>query len=153
MTNKSGVVQVISCSVFNTSLRDEKKIQEGKTLAEIVAASLPGISGNDLKFVRLHLSNSAGMMVIDHDKWEHIKPKAGTVVVIRMIPGKDALQSVLQIVVSIAAVALGQFWGTGLLGAGVAGRAAGGVMSVGLCRCGDLCVNGLITEERDGREG
>ena len=92
-------------------------LPEGLTLAEIVRQAMPGLPLADLIHVRLSLVTPAGAEAIDPALWHRVRPRAGVRVVIRLLPGKNALRSILMIVVSVAAIALGGMLAPALAGA------------------------------------
>ena len=118
----------------------------GLTLAEIVTAALPSFPATDLGRVRLALVTPEGMNFVPSHLWRRVRPKPGVRVVIRVLAGRNALRSILQIVVSIAAVALGQLWAAGLgFAAGTTGFAiASSAIALGVNVIGALLINALI---------
>lgn len=134
--------------------RIELAMPEGSTLAEIVAASLPGASPADLTQARVTLIDDHGMAEVDPRYWRSLRPKPGVRIVIRMIAAGDSLRDVLTIVIAIAAVASGQIWGLqvgGLMGLGtgaVAAAVGGAVVGLGVTVVGTLLVNALIPPVR-----
>ena len=125
--------------------RIEMDMPTGMTVGEIVASALPGATGRDLSQTRVALISAAGSTIVDPAHWQRVRPRPGVRVVIRILPGKDALRSVLMIVVSIAAVALGQFYGPALAGAiGVSNATASGIIGLGVNVLGGLLINALI---------
>lgn len=144
-------VPVLAAPVFDPGgARIELTLPEGLTVFEIVAQALPGATGADLARTRVSLVTDRGTAIITPARWKSVRPKSGVRVVIRLVPGKDALRTVLQIVVSIAAVALGQFWAAGLgFAVGTAGFAlASSAIALGLPVYGALSVNALAPPTR-----
>lgn len=119
-------------------------VVEGLTITEIVAQALPGASAEELSRVRVALVNRNGSMIIERRHWHCTRPRHGVQVVIRVVPGKDALRSILTIVVSVAAVALGGFFTGPFLGAAGLSSTAGALLTAGLTVVGQLAVNALI---------
>lgn len=118
-------------------------LPEGLTLAEIVAAALPGLA--DRRQLRVALAGPRGATVIPPEHWARLRPKSGVQVVIRVVPGKTALRSVLQIVVSLAAFALGSAFGPAV-GAmlGVSNKVGAALLGLGVNMLGGLLINALI---------
>nr|WP_321511087.1 phage tail protein [uncultured Celeribacter sp.] len=126
--------------------RIEKSLPHGLTLYEVVKSTLPGISDEEMKDARVWLSTSKGKEQIDPTFWRHIRPRPGVQVVIRLLPGKSVLKSVLTAIVAIAAVAAGA-WVAGALGfaAGTVGYALVSTgVALGVTALGNLLINALI---------
>lgn len=101
-------------TVFGPRNRVAVRVQPGTTLAEMVDQTVPQLKGPAR--ARSHLTVNGH--VIPSELWGKVKPKAGTHVIIQVVPGESStLRSVLTIVVAIAAVAAGQFYGPGLASA------------------------------------
>ncbi|WP_275789677.1 TipJ family phage tail tip protein [Pararhizobium gei] len=118
----------------------------GASVAEIVDKFLPGFPAAEHETIRVVLVSRRGSTVVSYKRWTRVKPKPHVTVIIRPIPGKDALRSILQIVISIAAVSLGQYWGaalaSGMTATGAAIVKAG--LTVALNAIGMLALNALI---------
>lgn len=112
----------------------------GLTIAQIVAQVAPNQQPS-AGHLRVMLTNDQGTSVIEEHLWPHVRPKFGTTVVVRGVPGKDALRSVLLAVVSIAAGALAPvlFPAFGKIGLALA--------TAGLSIIGTLLINALIPIE------
>lgn len=136
--------------------RKRLDVAYGMTVGEMVAVALPGVS---LDRIRV----SIGEHVIDRNIWHRVRPNHGAMVIIRAVPGDDALRSVLQVAVLVAAVALGQFYAPAIAGSiggasldaiiygGASGFASAGVVSTvgsvltaGFAVAGSLLLNALI---------
>ncbi|MES0879706.1 TipJ family phage tail tip protein [Roseibium sp. SCP14] len=116
----------------------------GLTLADIVATALPAAVNEDLP-IRVVLVTDSGSAVIDRKNWQFVHPKAGVRVVIRVLPGKNALRTILQVVVTIAAVALGQIWAVPIAGAlGISAGIVSAGLTLGLSALGNLLINALV---------
>jgi hypothetical protein len=125
--------------------RIEEMFPEGKTILEIVSDVLKTRNISTLARTRVALVTVAGAVIVPQSKWGIVRPKAGVHVVIRVVPGKAVLKSVLMIVVSIAAVALGQFWGLALANAtGLSLGAAQGLIGLGVTVAGNLLINAIL---------
>ena len=143
------LINVMSAPVLGPDARRiEVAVPSGTSVEEMIALSLPGLSRESYGTLRVSLVNAHGMMPIGRDIWHVTKPKVGTRVVIRVVPGKNALRSVLMVVVAVAAMAIGQFWVAPFLtGAGfstTAASIAAGLVTTGLTALGALLVNALI---------
>lgn len=123
--------------------RIEIRLPAGGRLSDIVLEALPNLPADAP--VRLLLVSENGVWPVDRSIWHLVRPSAGTKVVIRVLPGKDALRSVLQVVVTLAAVALGQIWAAPLAGfLGVSTQVAGSLISLGVTAVGNLLINALV---------
>ncbi|KRB58498.1 phage tail protein [Rhizobium sp. Root708] len=115
------------------------------TVAQIVQAALPSATQTDMAQMRVVLVSRLGSVVVDRQHWHRVRPLAGVHVVIRIVPGKNILRSLLQIVVSVIAAALGQYW-VGALG--LAGTFGGTLLAagigIGVSVLGSLLINALI---------
>ncbi|WP_455270298.1 host specificity protein J [Rhizobium herbae] len=134
--------------------RIDMEMPVGSSVAAIVEAVLPGATARDLDHCRVALVSEHGSIIVTRQSWHRVKPRAGVRVVIRVVPGKDALKSILQIVVSVAAIALGQFWAPALVSAlGISSQLAAGLIGLGVTVLGNLLINALIpppkTESQD----
>ncbi len=127
------------------SARVDFEVPQGTTIADIVAQALPDASAGMLARCRVTLVSDKGTAVIPSHLWHRVRPFAGVRVVIRLVPGKNALRSLLQIVVSIAAIALGQIWGAALAGTwGLSATAWSGIVGLGVNLVGNMLINALI---------
>ncbi|NUB45042.1 hypothetical protein GEU84_011640 [Fertoebacter nigrum] len=128
-------------------------LPEGLTLAQILSTVLPGATPDELLRCRVALVTEQGSQIVLPGVWHRVRPRPGVRVVIRVIPGKDGLRSLLSIVVSIAAIAAGQFWGLKVgqllgLGAGTAGAVGSALVGVGVSIVGNLLINALIPPDK-----
>lgn len=141
----TGVPVLAAPAIDPGSARIELTLPEGLTIADIVAAALPGACPADRSRARVALVTDRGSAMIDPARWHAVRPRPGVRVVIRLVPGKDALRSILQIVVSIAAVALGTMFGpaAGAL-LGVSGQVGTALVAMGVNLLGSLLINALI---------
>jgi hypothetical protein len=118
---------------------------EGMTVAEIVAAALPGAAEADLTHARVTLVAKCSMAVIERGLWHRVRPHAGTSVVIRIVPGDDKLRSILSLVVVIASIAITTFLAGPLAGAaGISLAASRALLSIGTLFLGTLAINALV---------
>jgi hypothetical protein len=141
-----GVVPVLAAPLIDPGAgRIALDLPEGLTLAQIVHQALPGLSPADLAHVRLSLVTPAGAGAIDPALWHRVRPRAGVRVVIRIVPGKDALRSVMMIVVAVAALQLAPIMAPALAGAtGLSLGASTGLLAAGLTMVGQMLVNALV---------
>ncbi|QND46697.1 phage tail protein (plasmid) [Rhizobium lusitanum] len=115
------------------------------TVAEIVSVALPRATGQDLAHARVALVSDRGSVIISREDWARVRPHPGVHVVIRIIPGNGALRSILSVVVSIAAIALGQVWAPALASTlGISQGLASGLVGLGVTVLGNLLINALI---------
>lgn len=150
----SGTIPVLAAPLLDAGAgRRLLTMPESSTLADIVAAAMPGLGRDALDRVRVAMVTAAGSVVVEREHWHRVRPRAGVHVVIRLLPGDDFLSSILQVVVSIAAVALGQFWGVGLAGTfGLSAGAWQGIIGLGVTAIGGLLINALIPPAKNEKE-
>ncbi len=146
MTVQKGLIPVLAAPMLDPQLgRVEMTMPSGSTVGEIVAAAVPGLTSADRSRVRVMLVDHRGSMFVAAEHWHRVRPRDGVRVVIRVLAGKDALQSVLQIVVAVAAIALGAFFAPALAGAlGISQGLAQGIIGLGVTVVGNLLINALI---------
>ncbi|KQO76417.1 hypothetical protein [Methylobacterium sp. Leaf88] len=137
--------------------RIETRALPGSTISDMIAATLPKVTGAD----RARLRVTIGEHVILPGLWRAVRPKAGTQVVIRVVPGDDILRNVLTIAVTVGALALGQFYAPALAGSllGVGGSVSGGLTSAlsaaitgSALIAGTLLINALIPTRTNGKD-
>ena len=120
----------------------------GSSISDMIRIALPGLNESDFGLLRVSLVNNRGMMPVSRECWSVTKPKDGTRVVIRIVPAKDPLRAVLMVVVSVAAIAIGQLWvAPYLTGLGLSTTAVGigtALFTAGLTALGALLINALI---------
>jgi hypothetical protein len=125
--------------------RVELSVPVGLYLDQIVALALPQLLPADYDKCRVVLVTKDGCMPVRQEHWHRIRPRAGVQIVIRLIPGKDVLRSVLMVMVAVAAVALGQYWALPVAGAlGISTAAASALIGLGVSVIGNLLINALI---------
>ena len=134
--------------------RVDLRILPGTSIADMVAQSLPRVSGTDRARLRVTINGN----VILPDVWHAVRPKPGTQVLIRVVPQGDILRNVLFIALTVAAVAAGQFYATELLsalsiGASTAATAvASAAITSTVLVAGTLLVNALIPARSDKKD-
>ncbi|WP_421357793.1 TipJ family phage tail tip protein [Agrobacterium rosae] len=146
MTVQKGLIPVLAAPMLDPAAgRIDMTVAVGSTIAEIVVKALPGLSPADYRYCRVALVSERGSVIVAIEHWRVVRPLDGVRVVIRLMPGKNALRSILQIVVAVAAVALGQYWAVGLGAAlGVSTQVAAGLIGLGVTVIGNLLINALI---------
>ena len=145
--DRKQLLPVTVASAFGVDPAPERlSLPEGQTIAEIVAAALPGMVDADDGCVRVALVTTAGQMIIPPEQWRWVHPKAGVHVVIRVLPGKDSMRTILMIVVAVAAIALGNIGGPVLAGIfkGTTAAMWSGIIGLGVSAIGELQVDGLL---------
>ncbi|RUS64913.1 phage tail protein [Pseudorhodobacter sp. E13] len=144
----TGLVPVIAAPHFDPGQRRiTLEFPEGLTIAEMVRAALPCQPSAELAQVRVALVTARGTQLILPEHWARVRPKAGVRVVIRLVAGKNALKSVLSIVVAVAAFATGTWFAGSVLGL-TAGTTAYSLAfagaSLAVTALGQLLINALI---------
>lgn len=138
-------IPVIAAPVFDPDTNQMAiRIAAGATLLEIATQVLPAPLHSYPHLRLIVMAPDGRQSVIDQNLWSHCRPKPGVTVIIRVVPGKDALRAVLSIAIMVAAVALGQFGPllAGTLGIGGAGWTA--LITLGVNVVGSLLANALI---------
>lgn len=152
MTVQKGLIPVLAAPMIDPAAgRIDIMMPSGSTIAEIVKAALPDLALRDQHHCRVALVSERGSVIIPADRWHRVRPAEGIRVVIRLVPGKSVLRSILMIVVAVAAMAIGQWWAGTILGlkAGTIGYAlASGAMSIGVSVIGNLLINALIPPDK-----
>ncbi|MFI0477397.1 TipJ family phage tail tip protein [Paracoccus jiaweipingae] len=140
------MIPVLAAPLFDPGAdRRDLDLPEGLTIGQMIARALPDLPANQRAQVRVSLVTPMGAALVDPRWYDVTRPRRGVRVVIRVIPAKDALRSVLMIVVSVAAVALGAYFGPAL--AGTLGLSAGtwsAAITLGVNVLGSLLINALI---------
>ncbi|SLN37906.1 hypothetical protein AQS8620_01413 [Aquimixticola soesokkakensis] len=120
-------------------------VPHGMTLDQIVRMALPGATGADLAHTQVALVTATAMDTVAPQYWRGVRPRPGVQVVIRIVPGKGALGSILSIVVSVAAIAAGGAFGAAVAGAlGVSTTVGTALVMTGVTLLGNLLINALI---------
>lgn len=133
--------------------RLEVTFPQGATLAEIVAMVTPGLSGAALDRVRVVLVDGRGSMVVERAHWHLVRPKAGVRVIVRTVAGSGFLKSLLMIIITIAAIFLGQLWGLALGSAlGIGGAAGTALITIGVGAIGMLLLRALFPPKKPEKE-
>ena len=145
MTLQKGIIPVLAAPAIDAGQgRIAMELPAGLTIAEIVDQALPD-KGLPREFIRVALVSPSGSAIVLEATWDRVRPRPGVRVVIRVVPGKGALKSILSIVVSIAAVALGAYFAPTLVQAwGISTGLAQGIIGLGVTVLGNLLINALI---------
>lgn len=120
------------------------ELESGLTLSEIVTRVMPDRDQDGI--IRVLLVSETDVAVVPPEFWPHTRPKPGIRIAVRFVAsGDDTLRAVLTVVVSVAAMALGQFWAAAIVPtAGLAQTAAAGLITAGLTVAGTMLINALI---------
>ena len=142
MTRRDDHIPVLAAPHFDPAQnRVAMEVPAGVTIAEIVHLAMPGAGPAVWQHTRVALVTPKGMEAITIDYWRMVRPRPGVQVVIRVIPSKNALRSILQIVVAVAAYALagpiaGALGFTGALGTAL--------VATGITVLGNLLINAIV---------
>ncbi|WP_112311410.1 hypothetical protein [Pseudogemmobacter bohemicus] len=145
---ETGLIPVLAAPAIDPGNdRIEMSVSVGMTIAEIIELALPGGTPEQRARCRVSLVSERGSSIVLPGHWHHLRPRAGIRVVIRLVPGKNALRAVLSIVVAVAAVAIGA-WAAGPAGFGFAAGTPGfaltsSIVGLGVPLIGALLVNPL----------
>lgn len=139
--------RVIAVPTFDTARRIDVEAPAGSTVGEIVALALPGASPALFDHVRVTIGNA----VVPRQWWASARPKPGSVVLVRVMPGNSGvLRTALSIAVSVAAIALGQVWAPALAGSafgtalGLTNATAGALISGATMLAGQFLLNAFV---------
>ncbi|PZP65888.1 TipJ family phage tail tip protein [Methylorubrum populi] len=128
-------------------------VPPGLSIDDIIARTLPQATGA----LRGRLRVTIGDHVVLPGLWKAVRPKAGAQVLIRAVPGDDLLRTVLNVAVTVAAIAAGQFYAPALLSAlGVAATTtttalASAAITLSVQLAGSLLVNALVPPRSDAK--
>lgn len=136
---QTALTEVLAARHFEPELRQLIQVPAGTRLDAIIALALPGASESELDRLRCSLVTEGGVSVIARKNWRRVTPKPGVRVVLRVTPAKDSLKTILQIVVTIAAIAIGQMWVGPVFGSTAAAFATAAFTAIG-----NLLINALI---------
>lgn len=143
----SGAIHVVAMPRLDAARdRIRARVAPGATLREIIAQVLPGGA-----VAPAWLQVWIGEHRIDPCRWHRVRPRDGAQVLIQVVPEGDNLRTVLSLVVTVAAIAVGQFYLAPLI-AGSLGIAAGtlgytaitAATVLGLTVAGNLLLNALV---------
>lgn len=119
----------------------------GATIAEMVDQAFPGFDAATEQ-LRVHIVGAKGGWLITAKLWPCVRPRAGTTLVIRTVPGRDELRQVLTIVVSVAAIT----FAPAVFGV-AAGSLGASLGAAALTIAGTLLVNALIPVQQPSGRG
>lgn len=152
MTEK-GIVPVLAVPMLDLAQgRIDKELPAGLTITQIIEQTLPDRAVRR-EYIRVALVCENGSSIVVEALWDRVKPRPGVRVVIRIVPGKGALKSILSIVVSIAAIAIGAFFAPMLAGTlGITQAGWQGIIGLGVTVVGNLLINALIPPPKPDNE-
>lgn len=130
-------------------------VAPGTSLEAMVALAFPAATEEQ----RLRMQVTINGHVIDAENWGRVRPFPGTLVRIDAVPGALNLRSLLSVVVSVAALAAGQWYAGALTAGGMFGGAAispalgGALLSGAVLFTGQLLINAFLPVRKpEGRE-
>jgi hypothetical protein len=134
-------------------LRVSMEVPAGLTIAEIVAAALPGVDAEagGRGHLRVALVTPRGTAVVPAAVWDRVRPHAGVRVVIRAVPAGGGLRSILQVVVAVAAAVFAPYLAP-FLAPLVGAQAALGIAGLAITTVGGLLINALVPPPGANRE-
>lgn len=146
-------ISVLSMPMFDPGQgRREMQLLEGLTIEAIIGLAIGKLSPGQRARLQVVLADSLGnLMPVIESAWRRVRPHAGIRVILRLAPGnEDLLKPILTIAVTVAAIALGQFWAPAIAGAiGFGGNAivtgliAAG-LTAGIAAVGGMLINALV---------
>ncbi|ODT20459.1 MAG: hypothetical protein ABS35_19525 [Kaistia sp. SCN 65-12] len=130
--------------------RRQVELPAGLTLAELVGLAVPDLPEPGLARLRVSIVGPRGTWAIPREHWPRVRPAAGMTVVVRLVPGKGQMGSILSVVVTIAAVALGQLWALPLASAlSISTGVASALITAGVGIGGNLLLQALFPSRKD----
>lgn len=160
-------VRLVACTNPFTTERVDLALPEGLTLAEMIELAQPD------PILRAHAHVFLGEEMVAREWWGRVRPKAGQVIAVRVVPeksggggggGKNPLRAVLTIAVMAASLAMGPALGAMILGPELATTTlfsmgaltvtAGGLIGGAIISAvGNLMINALIPPPKPGAIG
>lgn len=130
----TGVSVIAATGLTPDVARSRFALAPTATVAEIVAEALPHATEAALAQVRVTLLKGDRCAVIPRARWRHVRPHAGTTVVIRAVPGAGAVGYIAKVLtaqfVNITGItSLGFLQGVYIASAGVAALGLGAIAS------------------------
>lgn len=124
----------------------EVEVPAGLTISEMIERAFPAATKEELAGLRVLMVTSADVAVVHPRFWPTVRPKPEVQVILRIVPaGDNAMRTVLTVVISVAAMALGQFWAAAIVPtAGLGQTLVGGLITAGLTVAGTMLLNALI---------
>lgn len=142
-------IHVLAAQLVDPDLaRVSFDVAHGANLRDIVSRATK-LGNIDENRIRVTIVSDRGASLIAPKMWAHCRPLPGMQVVIRSIPGRDSVRSVLLTVVAVAAVAIAPMFGASF----AAGTWGGALATAGLTIVGTLLVNGLIPMQQPNDPG
>lgn len=132
--------------------RSHLELPEGLTIAQIVEVAMPDLPAAG---IRVLLVSDRSASSVAPQLWHRVRPRPGVQVVLRPVPAGDNFGQVLSVVVSVAAMALGQFWAgaivsnTGIAAGSFGAKALTVGLVTGLSVVGGLLTRALIPSESE----
>ena len=124
-------------------------LPEGKSVADLVESAFPGAPEGILARVRVAMSRDGDHVVVPRRHWRRVYPHGGTLVVVQLVPGQG-LRSILQVIISVAAIAIANFLAPGIGTAlGLSEAFVKGALTLGLTALGGILLNALF---KDGKK-
>ncbi|WP_440411163.1 TipJ family phage tail tip protein [Neorhizobium petrolearium] len=145
MIAENGIIPVLAAPMIDAGRgRISAELPYGLSIAEIVERMVPD-RAIGREYIRVALVTKHGSQIVPSAVWHRAYPHPGVHVIIRVVPGKDALRSILQIAVAIAAIAIGAYFAPALAGTlGIGATGWQGIISLGVTVLGNLLINALI---------
>ena len=140
-------ITVVSAPVLEPdTARQIDQVPPGLTVLEIVLQFAPGLAAHP-EHLRVSLAIDDRVWIISCEHWRSTRPRPGVRVIIRAVPGKDAVRAVLVAVVAVAATVFAPGLATALL-PGIAPAIGTALVATGLTVLGNLLINALIPIEQ-----
>lgn len=128
-------------------------VAAGATVAEIVAHALPGATAAELARTRVSLVTAVRQAVVDQPLWHRCRPHRGVRVLIQVAPGKNALGTILQILVLVVAIALAAWLSPMLANVwGLSQATWSGIIMAGVSAVGMLALQHFMPTPKDEKE-
>lgn len=141
----TALVPVTAAPAFDPGARRlEMTVPEGWTVEAIVLKALSGATDATLDRVRVHLATADGTVLVLRANWRRVRPRQGVHVVVRVVAGKTALRSILQVLVSVASAFVAPYLSPFLTALGFSPTIANALVTLGLTAAGGLLINALI---------
>lgn len=145
---EGGAVPVTIAPSFDPVERRIKFVAPcGSTIADILAMGMSELP--PVERIRVDMVTRDGFWMVDRRFWHIVRPNAGVHVVVRIVPGGQAMRSVLSLLVSVVATAL-----TGPLATllGVTSAFGKTLITAALVTAGGLLLNALFPQQGEKRE-
>lgn len=124
-------------------------VPEGLSIAEMVDRAFPGAPEEIIARVRVVMYRDGEHALVYRQGWSQTYPHGGTEVVVQLAPG-NGLRSILQVVISVAAIAIANFLAPGIgMALGLSEAFVKGALTLGLTALGGILLNAMF---RDGKK-